>query len=294
MASSNNVQCTYEEVKKIADRILAEAKGIRPKIGIICGSGLGALADTVKDRTVIDYSTIPAFPISTVPGHEGKLILGRIGDKEVVLMKGRAHCYEGHSAQKTAVPVRVMKLMGVEILLVTNAAGGVNPSYHVGDIMIIKDHLNLAGFSGVNPLVGKNEDRFGERFPPMSNAYDRKLRDMTKSLVKEMGFESFIHEGVYSMMVGPNFETVTECRFLRLIGVDATGMSTIPEVLVARHAGLRVLGMSLITNMVVLDYDMEATANHEEVLEAGKARSKDLQALVTALLAKIDLSEQSC
>ncbi|KAL8603999.1 hypothetical protein ACOMHN_039043 [Nucella lapillus] len=287
--SSDNVQCSYEEVKKIADGILAKANGIRPKIGIICGSGLGTLADTVQDTTVIDYSTIPAFPVSTVPGHEGKLILGRLGGKEVVLMKGRAHCYEGNSAQKTAIPVRAMKLMGVEILLVTNAAGGLNPKYSVGDVMVMKDHLNLAGFSGLNPLVGINEDKFGARFPPMSDAYDRTLRQLTKSLAKEMGFESFMQEGVYCMIVGPNYETVTESRFLRQIGADATGMSTIPEVLTARHAGMRVLGMSLITNKVIMDYDADATANHEEVLATSKARAKDMNALVTKLMEKIEV-----
>ncbi|XP_076449086.1 purine nucleoside phosphorylase-like [Babylonia areolata] len=297
MASTNNVQCSYEEVKKIADSILAQAKGVQPKIGIICGSGLGTLASLVEDRTVIDYSTIPAFPVSTVPGHEGKLVLGKLGGKDVVLMKGRAHCYEGYPAQKTAIPVRVMNPYVTETgLRFTGQEPGTKTeietvvgSAQVGDIMIIKDHVNLAGFSGINPLVGKNDDKFGERFPPMSNAYDRKLRQLAKDLAQEMGYGSFLREGVYSMMVGPNFETPTECRMLRLVGVDATGMSTIPEVLVARHAGMRVLGMSLITNKVVMEYDSEALANHEEVLAAGQARSKDLQALVARLMDKIEL-----
>lgn len=281
-------EVTHEEIQKIAQDILQQTP-VRPKVGIICGSGLGSLADLVQDKTVIPYSSIPSFPISTVPGHEGKLVLGRLGGKDVVLMQGRAHCYEGYPPQKVAIPVRTMKLMGVEVLIVTNAAGGINRSYNVGDIMIIKDHVNLAGFAGVNPLVGKNDDKFGERFPPMSNAYDRKLRELAKSIAKEKGFESFTREGVYSMMVGPNFETVTEAKFLNIIGVDATGMSTIPEVLVARHAGMTVFGLSLITNMVIMEHDAEGCANHEEVLETGRQRSKDLQQLVAALVQGIAL-----
>lgn len=288
MASNAQQGMSYDEVKKIADGILAQTP-CRPKLGIICGSGLGALADLVKDRTVIHYSEIPGFPVSTVPGHEGKLVIGKLNGKEVVLMQGRAHCYEGHPAQKVAVPVRTMKLMGVEILFVTNAAGGINDSYKVGDIMIIRDHINLAGFGGMNPLVGKNDERFGTRFPPMSDAYDRQLRDLAKKEAKRMGFDAFVREGVYSMLVGPNFETVTECRYLRLIGSDATGMSTIPEVLVARHCGMRVFAMSLITNLVIAEYDVDATANHEEVLETGQKRSKDLQALVAAMVGHLDI-----
>ncbi|KAK7115403.1 purine nucleoside phosphorylase-like [Littorina saxatilis] len=278
----------YENIERIANGILAQTKH-RPKLGIICGSGLGALADKVEDRTVINYADITGFPISTVPGHEGKLVIGKLGGKAVVLMQGRAHCYEGHPPQKIAIPVRTMKLMGVETLFVTNAAGGINRDYKVGDIMIMKDHINLAGFAGINPLVGNNDDKFGPRFPPMSNAYDRKLRDLAKSIAKEKGFEPFVREGVYCMMVGPNFETVTEARFLNIIGVDATGMSTVQEVLVARHAGMRVFGMSLITNMVISEYDVESVANHAEVLETGKARSKDLQTLVSTLVERMDL-----
>ncbi|XP_059176384.1 purine nucleoside phosphorylase-like [Physella acuta] len=279
---------SYDEVEQIAKFILDKVK-CRPKLGIICGSGLGKLANSVENQEVIAYKDIPEFPISTVPGHEGKLVFGTLGGKNVVLMQGRSHCYEGYPPQKTTLPVRTMHLMGVKTLFVTNAAGGINRKFHVGDIMIIKDHLNLAGFAGVNPLVGPNDERFGPRFPPVSRAYDLEIRKLAMSLAIEMGFKDFIQEGVYSMMVGPNFETVTECRFLEIVGVDATGMSTIPEVLVAKHCGMRVFGMSLITNMVIMEYDAVSTANHEEVLETGERRSKDLQKLMTAIIEKIEV-----
>ncbi|KAK3748669.1 hypothetical protein RRG08_000901 [Elysia crispata] len=279
----NMESVTFEEIQQIADHILAKVK-CRPKLGIICGSGLGKLADMVEDKEVIPYNEIPGFPVSTVPGHAGKLIFGTLKDKSVVLMQGRVHCYEGYSPQKTVLPVRTMKLMGIKILFVTNAAGGINRNYSVGDMMVIKDHLNL---SGVNPLVGVNDERFGPRFPPMSRAYDSELRKLALGIAKEMGFADFVHEGVYSMMIGPNFETVTECRLLSMAGVDATGMSTIPEVLVAKHCDMKVFGMSLITNKVIMEYDQETTANHEEVLETGEKRSKYTQQLIAELVKKL-------
>jgi purine-nucleoside phosphorylase len=279
---------TYEDVQQIASHILERVK-CRPQLGIICGSGLGKLADLVSDREVIPYNEIPGFPSSTVPGHEGKLVFGTLSGKSVVLMQGRAHCYEGYTPQKTTLAVRTMKLMGINTLFVTNAAGGINRTYNVGDVMIIKDHLNLAGFAGVNPLVGPNEEKFGPRFPAMSRAYDVDIRKLAFKAAKELGFESFVREGVYCMLVGPNFETVTECRFLNQVGVDATGMSTVPEVIVAKHCGMRVFGISLITNSVIMEYDAEATANHEEVLQTGERRGKDLQKLVSHIVGKIEL-----
>ncbi|GFS06597.1 purine nucleoside phosphorylase [Elysia marginata] len=278
---------TYEDVQKIAKHILAIVK-CRPKIGVICGSGLGQLAELVEDSETIPYNEIPDFPVSTVPGHAGKLVFGTLKGKSVVLMQGRTHSYEGYSPQQTTLPVRTMKLMGVETLFVTNAAGGINRNFKVGDMMIIKDHMNLAGFSGMNPLVGPNDERFGPRFPPMSRAYDLDIRKLAHKVVKEMNYTDFVHEGVYSMMVGPNFETVTECKFLHTIGVDATGMSTVPEVLVAKHCGMRVFGMSLITNVVIMEFDSEATANHEEVLETGRQRSKYMQKLIATIIEKLD------
>ncbi|KAL8559716.1 hypothetical protein ACOMHN_002249 [Nucella lapillus] len=285
---SSKRPCTYEEIQQIADGIMAKT-ACRPKVGIICGSGLGSLADLVTEKTVIPYSQIPAFPVSTVAGHAGELVMGKLSGKDVVLMKGRAHCYEGYPVQKLATPVRTMKLIGVEVLIITNAAGGLNETFSVGDVMILKDHFNMAGFSGINPLVGPNDDKFGPRFPAMSDAYDSKLRDLTKAVGTQMGFESFLREGVYCCLVGPNYETVAEAKFLRQAGVDACGMSTVPEVLVARHAGMRVVGLSLVTNIIISGYGAQQVANHQEVLEAGRSRGSDLQALVSALVQKMDV-----
>lgn len=287
-ALSSQSTFTYEDVKEIAEFIQTKT-AYRPALGIICGSGLGGLVDQVKDAEELSYTQIPGFPVSTVPGHEGKLVFGKLKGKDVLLMKGRAHAYEGYSPQKITLPVRVMHMLGIKTLFVTNAAGGINRSFKVGDIMIIKDHVNLAGFAGCNPLVGVNDERFGPRFPPMSNAYDKPLRELAMTKAKELGFSDFIREGVYSMMVGPNFETVTEAKLLAILGIDATGMSTVPETLVAKHVGMRVFGLSLITNEVVMEYDSPAVANHEEVLETGKQRSKDLQQLVGAIIENMDL-----
>ncbi|XP_046355545.2 purine nucleoside phosphorylase-like isoform X2 [Haliotis rufescens] len=279
---------TYNEVEEIAKSILGRVT-CRPTLGIICGSGCGKLADGVEEKEVISYKDIQGFPISTVPGHEGRLVFGKLRGKAVVLMQGRAHCYEGYSPQKITLPVRTMKLMGVKVLFVTNAAGGINDKFSVGDIMIIKDHLNLAGFAGINPLVGMNDERFGPRFPALSGAYDDELRKIAKETAADMGMTKFFQEGVYSMMVGPSFETVTECKFLRLIGVDATGMSTIPEVTVARHCNMKVFGLSLITNKCIMEFESQSFANHEEVLATGEMRSKDLQRFVAEMVSKIDV-----
>ncbi|XP_069105980.1 purine nucleoside phosphorylase-like [Argopecten irradians] len=280
---------SYEEVKKTAADILTRVK-CRPVVGIVCGSGLGELADMVQDAETISYEDIPGFPVSTVAGHAGKLVFGKLGGKPVVLMKGRVHFYEGISIHKTALPIRVMKLLGVKILFVTNAAGGLNQSYEIGDLMILKDHINLPGFAGMTPLRGQNDERFGPRFPATSKAYAKRLRDHAKSTAKTLGFEGFnIHEGVYCMLSGPSYETVAECRFLNMVGSDAVGMSTCPEVIVAVHCGMEVFGLSLITNKAVMEYDTEQVANHKEVLEAGLKRSKDVQKLVAAMLETLEI-----
>ncbi|XP_033727805.1 purine nucleoside phosphorylase-like [Pecten maximus] len=280
---------SYLEVKKLADDIMAKIK-CRPVVGIVCGSGLGELANMVQDDETMAYEEIPGFPVSTVTGHAGKLVFGQLGGKPVVLMKGRVHFYEGISIQKTALPIRVMKLMGVRTLFVTNAAGGLNQSYEIGDLMIIKDHVNMPGFAGMNPLRGQNDERFGPRFPAISKAYTKRLRDHAKHTAKTLGFEGFaIHEGVYCMLAGPSYETVTECKFLNNIGVDVVGMSTCPEVIVAVHCGMEVFGMSLVTNKAVMEYDVEQVANHKEVLEAGVLRSKDVQKLVAAMLETLEI-----
>lgn len=284
--SSSECRYSYDDYKATADW-LKDHTDQRPKVAIICGSGLGGLADLLDDKTVFSYKDIPHFPISTVPGHAGQLVFGRLQGRECVCMQGRFHFYEGYDIQMVTYPVRVFFLLGVQTLIVTNAAGGVNSSYNVGDVMLIKDHINMPGFAGQNPLCGHNDDRFGVRFPCMSDAYDRDLRALAKQTAEELDCDSFLQEGVYCMLAGPTYETIAECRVLQTLGADAVGMSTVPEVVVARHCGLRVLGLSLITNKVVTDYESKEKANHEEVLRTTQHRTQDLQNLVSHLITKI-------
>ncbi|KAM9376266.1 purine nucleoside phosphorylase 6 [Pholidichthys leucotaenia] len=283
---SDHCRYSYEQYKETAEWLLANTKK-HPKVAIICGSGLGGLANLLDDKDSFQYEDIPYFPTSTVEGHVGQLVFGKLKGCECVCMKGRFHFYEGYDMEKVTYPVRVFSLMGVEILIVTNAAGGLNSAYRVGDIMLIKDHINMPGFAGQNPLCGKNDTRFGVRFPCMSDAYDRNLRALAKEAAEEQDCGSFLREGVYCMVAGPTYETIAESRLLQRLGADAVGMSTIPEVVVARHCGLRVLGLSLITNEVVMDYDSDKKANHEEVLRATEHRAQDLQRLVGHLVTKI-------
>ncbi|XP_068595413.1 purine nucleoside phosphorylase 6 [Brachionichthys hirsutus] len=278
-------QC-YEEYEETARWLLDHADQ-RPDVAIICGSGLGNLADLLSDKTVFPYKDIPHFPISTVPGHAGQLVFGKLQGRDCVCMQGRFHFYESSNISMVTFPVRIFFLLGVKTLIVTNAAGALNDSYNTGDIMTIKDHINLPGFAGVNSLCGQNDDRFGVRFPSMSDAYDSDLRALVKQAAEELGFESVLREGVYCMVAGPTYETVAECKILQLLGADAVGMSTVPEVVVASHCGLRVLGLSLITNKVVKDYDSGEKVNHDEVLRTTQRRTQDLQKLVSTLITRI-------
>ncbi|XP_056656640.1 purine nucleoside phosphorylase-like [Monodelphis domestica] len=273
----------YEDYKETAEWLLAHTEH-RPQIAVICGSGLGDLANRVTQMQAFDYSEIPNFPQSTIPGHAGRLVFGYLKDKCCVMMQGRFHMSEGYALWKVAFPVRVFRLMNVHTLIVTNAAGGLNPEYEVGDIMLIRDHINLPGLGGQNPLSGPNDNRFGERFPPMSDAYDRVLRQKAHGIWKQMDQDRPLQEGTYVMVGGPNFETIAECRFLQKIGADAVGMSTVPEVIAARHCGLQVFGFSLITNKSILDYETHQTANHEEVLMAGQQAAKKLEKFVGILV----------
>ncbi|XP_064193474.1 purine nucleoside phosphorylase 6 [Anguilla rostrata] len=286
MSSANERSYTYEDYKETADWLLNRSCQ-KPKVAIICGSGLGGLADLLENKTVIPYKDIPSFPQSTVHGHAGQLVFGQLKGKPCVCMQGRFHYYEGYGIATVTYPVRVFHLLGVETLIVTNAAGGLNPDFNVGDIMLIKDHVNMPGFSGVNPLRGHNEERFGTRFPCMSDAYDREMIRLATETAAEQGCSSFLQQGVYCNLGGPCFETIAECKMLQSLGVDAVGMSTVPEVIVARHCGLRVFGLSLITNKAVMDYSSEQRASHEEVLETTRRRALALQGLVSSLLAKI-------
>lgn len=288
-----------------------------PKVAIVCGSGLGGLADTIEaePKIALDYANIPNFPQSTVAGHAGKFVFGQIGPQKitVALLVGRAHFYEGHSMDAATFATRVCKLLGVETIIVTNAAGGLNQSYKVGDIVCLNDHLNMAGLVGIHPLRGPNIDEFGTRFPPLSDAYDLDLRRRTHKAWVKLGLDKGqrkLHEGVYAFVAGPTYETRAECRMLNMLGADVVGMSTVPEIIVARHAGVRVLAFSLVTNSAVLEAGSKGNdpeiqemkreelaahltkgmANHAEVLEAGREAAKDMVALVKQVLS--DLHEE--
>jgi purine-nucleoside phosphorylase len=262
----------------IRDRISSQ-----PKVLMILGSGLGSLAEAVENPTVIPYGELPNWPVSTVIGHDGSLVIGKFEDQDVIMMQGRVHYYEGYSMNQVTLPIRVMQRLGVKYLFVTNAAGAVNPDFDPGDLMLITDHLNLIGMAGPNPLRGPNLDELGTRFPDMSRAYDRELGDLARRTAKEAGLK--LHEGNYVCLAGPSFETPTDLRFLRAVGIDAVGMSTVPEVTVARHGGQRVLGISGISNKANLDGNTITT--HEEVLEAGMVMVPKLITLVRGVLKQI-------
>jgi purine-nucleoside phosphorylase len=251
-----------------------------PAVGMILGSGLGELADSLKNSVVIPYHEIPNWPVSTVYGHSGRLVIGDLEGRMVLIMQGRAHYYEGYSISIIGLPVRVMKRLGIDTLIVTNAAGAVNPDFNPGDLMLITDHLNLIGMAGLNPLRGPNLDEFGPRFPDMSRAYDWDYLDLARQVGLESDLE--LREGIYAGLAGPSFETPADLRFLQLIGVDAVGMSTVPEVTVARHSGMRVLGVSGISNKANLDGSTITT--HEEVLAAGKILVPRMTRLVRGVL----------
>ncbi|CAD6234069.1 GSCOCG00007521001-RA-CDS [Cotesia congregata] len=341
---------TYSfEVLQDTARYLLDRTSIRPKIGIICGSGMsesehselcpGSIAESLTQQQIFPYEDIPHFPKSTVKGHVGQMVFGYLQDVPIMCMQGRFHYYEGYPLWKCAMPVRVMKLIGVTHLIATNAAGGLNPNYKVGDIMLVQDHLNIMGFAGNNPLQGPNDDSyvsktaapatgnyfadsrkfdlsfarnstyfffislfykilfhdiallmpkgFGPRFPPMNKAYDRELLKVGQEVAEEMGLSDIVHRGVYTCLGGPSFETVAELKMLRMIGVDAVGMSTAHEVIAARHCNLTVFAFSLITNLCVFDYDCHDEANHEEVMDVGKSRQPVLEDFVRRMVQRI-------
>ncbi|XP_069507061.1 purine nucleoside phosphorylase-like [Ambystoma mexicanum] len=283
----NKETFSFEDCEETAKWLLGHTKQ-RPDVAIICGSGLGMLAESLEGQQAFEYRKIPHFPTSTVPGHAGKLVFGELQGKFCVCMKGRFHMYEGYPLWKVTFPIRVFKLLGVQVLIVTNAAGSLADEYCPGDLMIIRDHINLPGLSGQNPLSGPNDERFGPRFPPLSDAYDKELRAVARDISRRLGYASFIHEGVYCMVGGPNFESVAEARFLSKLGADAVGMSTAAEVVVAKHCGLRVFGLSLITNKVAKEYEGEDDLSHDGVLAIGRMRAVTLQTLVTELVGSID------
>jgi purine-nucleoside phosphorylase len=274
----------FEQVTEATDYIQSRSS-MKPGVGVILGSGLGDLATEVQDATAIPYEEIPHFLRSTVAGHAGRLLIGNLENTPVVVMQGRFHFYEGYTMQALTLPVRVMRMLGASKLIVTNAAGGLNPAYRPGDFMVIRDHINFLGLAGMNPLIGPNDERLGERFPALAKAYDAELRALARSVAAQWP-EITLHEGVYAQVAGPSYETGAELKFLRSAGADAVGMSTAPEVIVARHMGMRVLGISLITNTATGDDKEEV--NHTEVLTAADAARPKFAALVRGILGKIE------
>ncbi|MDF2658061.1 MAG: purine nucleoside phosphorylase [Paenibacillus sp.] len=271
---------TMEQRIAEAVRFIEEEIPYAPEVGLILGSGLGVLADLMEDVTVIHYEEIPFFPVSTVEGHAGELLIGTIESRKAVLMKGRFHLYEGYDVASVAFPVRVMKALGVKSLLVTNAAGGVNIGFQPGDLMLIRDHLNLM-FR--NPLIGRNEEALGVRFPDMSQAYSARLLESAREAADQLGIR--LQEGVYAGLLGPTYETPAEIKMLRTLGADAVGMSTVPEVIAARHAGIEVLGISCITNMAagILNQPL----SHAEVVETADRVKESFLELVSAVIPKL-------
>ncbi|MEL6151075.1 MAG: purine-nucleoside phosphorylase [Chloroflexota bacterium] len=259
------------------DAIRSRINNAAPQIGLVLGSGLGTLADELDNRIVIPYSDIPGWPQSTVHGHSGNLVIGELEGKLVVTQQGRAHFYEGYTPQQITFPIRVMHFLGVKTLILTNAAGGMNTDFSVGDIMVINDHIYFIGMAGVSPLVGPNDESIGERFVGMAQTYDRELRTLAEKVAADSG--ETLQKGVYVCVSGPQFETPTEIRALRMMGGDAVGMSTAHEVVTARHAGMRVLAFSSITNIAIDEIDTELETSHVEVMEAG--------AVIVPKLAKI-------
>lgn len=254
-----------------------------PKVGLILGSGLGGLADEVVSPVVFDYKNIPNWPISTIHGHKGRLVIGDLFGVPTMVMQGRTHYYEGYPMDIITLPIRVMQRLGIGTVILTNAAGAINPEYIPGDVMVLKDHIALIGMAGLNPLRGPNLDEFGPRFPDMSQPYDREWISRVKEIAREKKIK--LHEGVYVCLSGPSFESPADLRFLRAIGADAVGMSTVPETIVARHGKTRVLAFSGISNKANLDGNTETT--HEEVLEAGNVIVPKLTALIEGFLSTL-------
>jgi purine-nucleoside phosphorylase len=273
---------TLEQIDQVANAV-RDKINVKPRVGLILGSGLNDLAASVEDAVTIPYGDLPHWPVSTVQGHAGRLVVGELERQHVFVMQGRVHFYEGYSMAEVTLPVRVMQRMELEVMIVTNAAGGVNPDFVPGDVMLITDNLNLMGMSGLNPLMGPNLDDLGPRFPDMSQAYDKELCAVARKVAAEQGIS--LREGVYCGLSGPSFESPADLCFLHSAGTDAVGMSTVPEVIVARHGGLRALGLSGISNKANLDGSTITT--HQEVIEAGKIITPKMEKIIRGVLKAI-------
>jgi purine-nucleoside phosphorylase len=266
---------------EVAAQSVLQRTPLRPRIGLVLGSGLGGFADSLTDAVRIPFHEIPAFPLSTAIGHAGQIVIGTAGAVPVAVMQGRAHLYEGYSAQQVAFPMRVFGRMGIRSVILTNAAGGINLTYKQGALVLIGDHINL---QGNNPLAGPNDDRFGLRFPDMTHAYEKSYRDLAREEARKLGMT--LHEGVYVGLLGPSYETPAEIRYLRTIGADLVGMSTVFEVIAARHMGIKVLAISCVTNMAagILDKPL----SHQEVMETGERVKTSFEALLRAVLPRLE------
>lgn len=267
----------YEAAEYIRNKIGNEI----PVAGIVLGSGLGKLAEVIEDKTVIPYNDIPHFPASTAVGHKGNFISGKLGGKFVLAMQGRFHYYEGYPMEYVTLPIRVMKVLGINYLFVSNAAGGVNYNFRIGDLMVIEDHINLLP----NPLIGPNMDEFGPRFPDMTHPYDPSLISIANSIASKMGIE--LKKGVYLASTGPTYETPAEYKYFRTIGADAVGMSTIPEVIVARHSGIPVFGISVITNEAHDDYAEDYANDGDDVVKAADAAADKMTSIFISMIENI-------
>jgi purine-nucleoside phosphorylase len=270
---------TYSRAESAAQHLLARTP-LRPKIALVLGSGLGGFADSLTDATRVPYADIPSFPQSTAIGHAGRLVIGKAGEVTVAAMQGRVHLYEGYSVQEVTFPVRVFARMGIRTVILTNAAGGINLGYSQGALVLVLDHINL---QGANPLVGPNDDRFGVRFPDMTRAYERSYREIAREEAAKQGI--MLHEGVYAGLLGPSYETPAEIEYLRRIGADLVGMSTVAEVIAARHMGIKVLAISCVTNMAagILDQPL----SHAEVMETGERVKNTFESLLRAVLPRL-------
>ena len=269
-----------EKILETVDFIKSKTNGFEPEVGIVLGSGLGGLVNVIDTQYSIPYAEIPNFPISTVAGHQGKLILGTLSGRRVVAMQGRFHYYEGYSTKEVTFPIRVLKYLGIKLLVLSNASGGINPNFRVSDIMIITDHINLVP----NPLIGKNDDRIGTRFPEMSEAYNKKAIALADKIANELNIK--VQHGVYVGDTGPTYETPAEYNYYRVIGGDCVGMSTVPEVIIARHCGLPVFAMSIITDLGGKDIAVQVT--HEEVINAANVAEPKMTAILKEMLKRLD------
>ncbi|MDR1725475.1 MAG: purine-nucleoside phosphorylase [Bacteroidales bacterium] len=268
----------YQQILETADHI-KQRTNIQPQIAIICGSGLGNLTDSIINQKVLEYKNIPNFATSSVKGHKGQLVCGTINGREVIAMQGRFHYYEGYTMQQVTFPVRVFKQLGVKLVIVTNASGGINPSFKVGNIIAIKDHINLMP----NPLIGSNDDRLGVRFPSLNEVYNKNLREKFINFAAQKNI--WVQEGIYLGLTGPSFETPAEYKFFRIAGADCVGMSTVPEVIVAAHAGLSVLGLSIISN--IFNEQSPNVSSHEDVLNSVSQTSNTIEMLVKEFIGEL-------